>query len=402
MTEIYSHPVSGGSGAGAAGRPPLVVGIDAGGTRSRACLAEGGPGGRVLGRGTGGPGNALSVGRGDLTRHLAAAVGEALAEAASAPRWRADGGELRDRVGAAFGGFAGAAPGAGPERGAELAVSCLRDALAAHGITGVPVGIGGDTEVALAAAPGAPADGLVLIAGTGAIAARLAGGRSAAVSDGHGWLLGDEGSGFWLGNRAARAALEALDGRGPWTALVPRVVAHFLGGPAGAGDTAGGEGSPGGGEGSAGGGEGSAGGGEGSAGGGEGSAGGGEELRRALAVGPASDPVARHLLGELVVTRAYAQAPARLGALSPAVVEEAAGGDAVARGLLDTAAGLLAATVRSLAPRPGEPLVVTGGLLGPGGPLLARVTERLADHGLRVFPVADGSAGAAALARGLL
>ncbi|WP_335973513.1 BadF/BadG/BcrA/BcrD ATPase family protein [Streptomyces sp. CA2R106] len=380
MTEIYSHPVGGGSGAGAAGRPPLVVGIDAGGTRSRACLAEGGPGGRVLGRGTGGPGNALSVGRADLTRHLAAAVGEALAEAASAPRWRADGGELRGRVGAAFGGFAGAAPGAGPERGAELAVSCLRDALAAHGITGVPVGIGGDTEVALAAAPGAPADGLVLIAGTGAIAARLAGGRSAAVSDGHGWLLGDEGSGFWLGNRAARAALEALDGRGPWTALVPRVVAHFLGGPGGAGDTAGGEGSRGGGEGSA----------------------GGEELRRALAVGPASDPVARHLLGELVVTRAYAQAPARLGALSPAVVEEAAGGDAVARGLLDTAAGLLAATVRSLGPRPGEPLVVTGGLLGPGGPLLARVAERLADRGLRVFPVADGSAGAAALARGLL
>jgi N-acetylglucosamine kinase-like BadF-type ATPase len=381
MTEIYSHPVGGGSGAGAAGRPPLVVGIDAGGTRSRACLAEGGPGGRVLGRGSGGPGNALSVGRADLTRHLAAAVGEALAEAASAPQWRADGGGPRGRVGAAFGGFAGAAPGAGPERGAELAASCLRDALAAHGITGVPVGVGGDTEVALAAAPGAPADGLVLIAGTGAVAARLAGGRSAAVSDGHGWLLGDEGSGFWLGNRAVRAALEALDGRGPWTALVPRVVAHFLGGPAGAGDTGGREGS---------------------AGGGEGSASGGEELRRALAVGPSGDPVARHLLGELVVTRAYAQAPARLGALSPAVVEAAADGDAVARGLLDTAAGLLAATVRSLGPRPGEPLVVTGGLLGPGGPLLARVTERLADRGLRVFPVADGAAGAAALARGLL
>lgn len=382
MSEIYSHPAGGGSGIdpdGAAGRPPLVVGIDAGGTRSRACLAVGVPGGRVLGRGSGGPGNAMSVGRADLTRHLAAAVGEAVAHALPADP------EVRGRIGAAYGGFAGAAPGIGPERGEELAVSCLRDALAAHGITGVPVAVGGDTEVALAAAPGAPSDGLVLIAGTGAIAARLAGGRRAAVSDGHGWLLGDEGSGFWLGNRATRAALEALDGRGPWTTLVPRVVAHYLGGAAGGagGSDVGG----------------SAAGGSAAGGGDPGS---GDVLRRALEVGPASDAVARHLLGEVVVTRAYEQAPARLGALSPIVVEEAEAGDAVARGLLDAAAGLLAATVRSLEPRPGEPLVATGGLLGPGGPLLGRVTERLADRGLRVFPVADGSTGAAALACGLL
>ncbi|WP_202233051.1 N-acetylglucosamine kinase [Actinacidiphila reveromycinica] len=384
MTETYNHPAADGRGAGTAGtvRPPLVVGIDAGGTRSRACLAVGVPGGPVLGRGCGGPGNALSVGRADLTRHLAAAVGEALAGALPADP------EARGRIGAAFGGFAGAAPGAGPERGEDLAVSCLRDALAEHGVTGVPVGVGGDADVALAAAPGAPRDGLVLIAGTGAIAARLAGGRRAAVSDGHGWLLGDEGSGFWLGNHGTRAALEALDGRGPWTALVPRVVAHFLG--AGAGTGAG-----------AGVGADAA---VGSGGEGVGTEGpvGAEALRRALEVGPSSDPVARHLLGELVVTRAYAQAPARLGALSPAVAEEAERGDQVARRLLDTAAGLLAATVRSLGPRPGEPLVVTGGLLAPGGPLLARVTERLADRGLRIFPVADGSTGAAALACDLL
>ena len=42
----------------------LVIGIDAGGTRSRAYLAEATPGGAVLGRGGGGPGNALSeIGR---------------------------------------------------------------------------------------------------------------------------------------------------------------------------------------------------------------------------------------------------------------------------------------------------------------------------------------------------
>ena len=227
---------------------------------------------------------------------------------------------------AAFGGFAGAAVGVGPERGHDLALSCVRDALAANGITGAKVGVGGDIDVALAAAPGAPADGLVLIAGTGAIAARLTARHRTAVVDGHGWLLGDEGSGFWLGNRAVRAALEALDGRGPWTALVERVVVHYLGADApGAADLA--------------------------------------------AAG------ARHDLAEAMVSRAYEQAPPRLAALSPVVVAVARGGDAVALALLDEAAELLAASVRALGPLPGEPLVASGGLLGPDGPLLARVAR---------------------------
>lgn len=361
---------------------PLVVGVDAGGTRSRACLAEAAPAaggawsaGAVLGRGSGGPGNALSVGRGDLTRHLTDAVGAALAQAeAAAPG-------IRRRLAAAYGGFAGAARGLGPERGEELAADCLRAALAAHGVPGVPVAVGGDVDVALAAAPGAPADGLVLIAGTGAIAARIAGRRRVAVCDGHGWLLGDEGSGYWLGNRAVRAALEALDGRGPWTALVPRVAAHFLcegagedpagpdltGGPAGPGPDR------------------------------LGRLGGSDPDRLGRLGGPE-----RHRLGEAIVSAAYARPPARLAELSPVVADVAAAGDPVAARLLDTAADLLAATVRSLDPHPGDPLVVTGGLLAPGGPLLDRVAGRLADHELRVFAVPDGSQGAAALACTLL
>ncbi|SDN75101.1 N-acetylglucosamine kinase [Actinacidiphila guanduensis] len=333
----------------------LVVGIDAGGTRCRACLAAVGPGGArtVLGRGSGGPGNAMSVGRADLTRHLTEAVGGAVRAARAAdPR-------IATRVVASFGGFAGGAAGLGPERGKDLAVSCLRDALAAHGITGVPVGAGGDIEVALAAGPGAPRDGLVLIAGTGAIAARLAAGGRRMVSDGHGWLLGDEGSGFWLGNRATRAALEALDGRGPWTALVPRVTAHYLG----------------------------------------------EDVAAEVAGGDAPgrlDGPARHRIAEAVVAAAYEQAPARLAAVSPIVVAVAAEGDAVALGLLDAAADLLAGTVGSLRPLAGEPVVATGGLLAPAGPLLERVSGRLARQGLRVFPVADPSEGAAALALTLL
>lgn len=323
---------------------PLVVGVDAGGTRSRACLAT--LDGTVLGRGTGGPGNALSVARADLTRHLTAAVAEAVPAAE------------RHRVRAVFGGFAGAADGLGPERGRGLALTCLEDALAANGITEAVVDVGGDTEVALASAPGAPADGLVLIAGTGAIASRLTGRRRAAVVDGRGWLLGDEGSGYWLGAHAVRAALEALDGRGPWTSLVAKVAAHYL--PAAAG-------------------------------------------RPPYPLpGPEAPFDVRDSLSEAIVTLAYGRPAPRLALLSPAAVEAADEGDAVALRLLDRAADLLAGTVRALDPRAGEPLAMAGGLLGPGGPLLSRVAARLEGLRLRVFPVADGAPGAAALARALL
>jgi glucosamine kinase len=35
--------------------------------------------------------------------------------------------------------------------------------------------------------------------------------RLTRTADGHGWLLGDDGSGFWLGREAVRAALRTLD-----------------------------------------------------------------------------------------------------------------------------------------------------------------------------------------------
>src|SRR5262249_21108195 len=63
--------------------------------------------------------------------------------------------------------------------------------------------------------------GYAVIAGTGAGAIRVEDGRQVAVADALGWLLGDEGSGFWIGRRVVRAALADLDGRGPSTALTP-------------------------------------------------------------------------------------------------------------------------------------------------------------------------------------
>ncbi|MFD8814151.1 ATPase, partial [Streptomyces sp. NPDC059627] len=60
-----------------------VVGIDAGGTRTRAVLADAADG-RVLGEGLAGPGNALAVPAPDLADHLAEAVASAVPEAGRA------------------------------------------------------------------------------------------------------------------------------------------------------------------------------------------------------------------------------------------------------------------------------------------------------------------------------
>lgn len=89
-----------------------------------------------------------------------------------------------------------------------------------------PVVVVNDALIALeAGAPGAA--GVVVIAGTGSIAyGRDARGR-AARAGGWGYVLGDEGSGYWLGRQALRAVLRASDGRGPATPLTTRVLAHY-------------------------------------------------------------------------------------------------------------------------------------------------------------------------------
>ena len=68
-------------------------------------------------------------------------------------------------------------------------------------------------------------DGYGLIAGTGSIAARIRDGALSRVVGGRGWLLGDAGSGYWIGHQVARAVVSALDGQGQPTALTPLVLA---------------------------------------------------------------------------------------------------------------------------------------------------------------------------------
>jgi N-acetylglucosamine kinase-like BadF-type ATPase len=83
-----------------------------------------------------------------------------------------------------------------------------------------------DALVALeAGAPGQP--GVVIISGTGSICYGRNDEGQAARSGGWGYILGDEGSGYWIGRRALAAVVRHADGRGPATTLGPRILRHF-------------------------------------------------------------------------------------------------------------------------------------------------------------------------------
>jgi N-acetylglucosamine kinase-like BadF-type ATPase len=83
-----------------------------------------------------------------------------------------------------------------------------------------------DALVALeAGAPRQP--GVVVISGTGSICYGRNAAGEAARSGGWGYVLGDEGSGYWIGRAALRAVLRQADKRGPSTALTPMLLEHF-------------------------------------------------------------------------------------------------------------------------------------------------------------------------------
>jgi glucosamine kinase len=79
-------------------------------------------------------------------------------------------------------------------------------------------------DAAIALVAGAPDRwGIVVLSGTGSIAYGLDRGGRPARAGGYGYLLADEGSGYWLGHRALRAAVRGADGRGVPTRLTELV-----------------------------------------------------------------------------------------------------------------------------------------------------------------------------------
>ena len=83
-----------------------------------------------------------------------------------------------------------------------------------------------DALIALAAGVG-DSPGIVIIAGTGSIVYGRNGRNEAARAGGWGHIIGDEGSGYWIGREALAAVMRAVDGRGPATRLTDDVLMHF-------------------------------------------------------------------------------------------------------------------------------------------------------------------------------
>ena len=83
-----------------------------------------------------------------------------------------------------------------------------------------------DALIALQAGIG-EAPGIVIVSGTGSIAYGRNARGEASRAGGWGYVLGDEGSGYWIGRMALRAVVRHTDGRGRPTTLTPRLLNHF-------------------------------------------------------------------------------------------------------------------------------------------------------------------------------
>ncbi|MEV4017187.1 BadF/BadG/BcrA/BcrD ATPase family protein [Nonomuraea angiospora] len=295
----------------------LVVGVDAGATSTRVAVHA--LDGTRVGYARAGAGNPTAHGLDKAVANVAAALGEAL------------GAQDGRRVVASLTGVAGHVAEMVPE---------LAKVWAGHGIAEGPSYMG-DTPIAYAAGSPEPA-GSLLLSGTGAVAARIVDFRLDAIADGLGWLLGDEGSGFWIGRQAVKGLIGALDRGMPVPpddrikgggVLAELVVKHFLGD---------------------------------------------------------DRPASPRAAADRIVRLAQAD-HMRLAALSSLVSQAAAAGDETALKIAQDAADHLVATLRRV--HVSGPVVLAGSVLTSEGPVRQAVVKLLAD---RNVTTAGDAAGAAA------
>jgi len=189
-------------------REGWAIGVDGGGTRTRYLLvdAEGREVGRLMG-----PGTLLAPGgEEEVAGRLSAGISR-LAETHGA----------RLPIDSVCAGLAGAA--GHPEAARRVAGALLREGVARGAV------LLSDAQVAFADAFGAGA-GLLLIAGTGSVAVGWRGGEGAPRLErvgGWGALLGDEGSGYWIGLQGIQRAILGREGRGSPTALTERLLSRI-------------------------------------------------------------------------------------------------------------------------------------------------------------------------------
>lgn len=297
----------------------LVVGVDTGATSTRALAAA--VDGAFVGRGASGGGNPNSHPPDLAAKRVAEAILSALDGADPA------------RVAACLLGVAGRSKFTDP-----AVLEVFHTALRQIGLT-CPITIRSDAEVAFASATDSP-DGTALIGGTGSVAVRIVGHRETLQYGGWGWLLGDEGSAFWLGREAIRATLRQLVSTEPLGTLAAAVLTEALGDPS---------------------------------------------------------PADRNQAMQRLITSANAEPPIRLARYGTMVSAQVAA-DPVASDIVRRAAELLAEQAFA-ARTPGErtPIVLTGSVIGPTSPVGIALRADLAGEA-EVLSAADGVAGATWLA----
>jgi N-acetylglucosamine kinase-like BadF-type ATPase len=180
-----------------------VLGIDAGGTKTLCLLAD--EAGRIVAEGLGPGANFQTSGDVELEHVLRQVIDMAIGQPGIAP--------VAVCVGIA-----------GVDRENEARV--VR-AMIERRLPGSRVIVVSDALIALEAGAG-ESPGIVVISGTGSIAYGRNARLDAARSGGWGHIIGDEGSGYWIGREALSAVVRAVDGRGPITRLTNDVLAHFM------------------------------------------------------------------------------------------------------------------------------------------------------------------------------
>lgn len=300
--------------------------IDAGGTSTRAVLLT--ASGECLGYGTAGGGNPISRGFDGALESLLEASRIALR---GAPQ----------PIAKVVMGMAGASM--------DFPTLLFQSRFATLGLTGEVV-IESDLLAAFYSGTYQD-DGFALIAGTGAVAASISSAHLDSVADGTGWLLGDLGSGFWIGQEVVRAVAAALDGRGRATALTAQVLADLQ-----------------------------------------------------IPLDPLARSHGRISAQQQLIAKIYALRPIEISRFAPLVFTDPA--DAVSVDIIDRAGAALAHTLIAVMDgnKPG-PLVFGGSVLTKGGTVSAAVMATLAraqgvDNQAITAPVmvADGVVGAAVLA----
>jgi N-acetylglucosamine kinase-like BadF-type ATPase len=181
----------------------FVLGIDAGGTKTVCLLADGE--GRVRASARGPGANLQALGELEVEKVLHEVMDSVLADESAPPA-------------AICLGIAGV------DRPDDNAI--IRGIMRRIGYK-APVLVVNDALAALVAGVGDDHAGIVLIAGTGSICYGRDHAGRAARSGGWGYILGDEGSGWWIGRETLAAVMRAADGRGPATLLTEGVLKHF-------------------------------------------------------------------------------------------------------------------------------------------------------------------------------